>query len=722
MTNTIKEINFVEEMEQSFIDYSMTTITARALPDVRDGLKPVHRRILYGMRKLGITQDKPHKKSARIVGDVMGKYHPHGDSSIYEAMVRLSQDFSLKMPLVDGHGNFGSIDGDSAAAMRYTEARLDATSDYLLNDLDKDIVDMVPNYDETEIEPVVLPAMFPNLLVNGATGIASGMTTEIPTHNPKEVLDATIRFLENEKVSLDDLLKLIKGPDFPCGGEICNTTEVKEFYRSGIAKCIVRGEFELEKGTNGKMNIVFSTIPVTFVGQKNNLVNRLIGQVNDRTFEEVSDVRDESSREGVRLVVEVKKDVDVQKFINKLWVKSPMQDTITFRFTTIVEGEPRTIGLIDYLREFSKFQQELMTRKHNYLLKKYKERLEILSGLIRAHEVIDVIIDVIKNGKNEKEILKCMTKGITDGINFSMVKNKKIASKFDFTPAQAQAILEMKLKRLIALETKKLIKEYKQLEKDFEFSTEVVSDKKFRTKIIIEQLTVLRDSHLESRLTKMSEKNTDKIEEQVMIEGTRVSVDRFGYIKRLPENGEDEASVQTFDVTTADRLGVFASDGNFYQIKVNTIPVVKKKERGIPVAVLCKMKSGVTQLYVENMKSILKSQIYFISSKGLGKKIDGAELESTRGKILASKLKDDDTLLTAFPMTIEKQIYFETNLDRGGKFDLKEIPDLKRNAAGNRLLNLKEGEKLTKCQLIFEKEAKYGDVPLIGKNRAPKKL
>ena len=422
MKQNIIEKEYVKEMKQSFIDYSMATITDRALPDVRDGFKPVHRRVLYGMKALGIASDKPHKKSARIVGDVMGKYHPHGDSSIYEAMVRLAQDFSMGVPLVDGHGNFGSVDGDPAAAMRYTEARLSQTSEFLMEDLEKGVVDFVPNYDESEIEPAVLPARFPNLLINGIEGIATGMKTSIPTHNPTEVMDAVLYCLKTANPTLEGILEHISAPDYPMGGVIINEEEVKKFYTTGYGNVLMRGRYHIEDGTYGKKMIVFTELPKKSIGSKTKLLNSLINLANDKVLEEASDIRDESSREGIRLVIEVRKGTDIDDFMNKLWLKSKLQDSEGVQFLVLVDGAPKTITLDEYFRIYVAFQHELMGKRHAYLIEKNSARLEIVEGLLKAHDEIDAVIEAIRGAKTLADAKACLTAGDTTKIEFRMKK------------------------------------------------------------------------------------------------------------------------------------------------------------------------------------------------------------------------------------------------------------------------------------------------------------
>ena len=428
--NDTIQIDFAEEMRTAFRDYAVSVIIARALPDVRDGLKPVQRRILYAMNELGLDPKKPHRKSARIVGDTMGKYHPHGDSSIYDALVHMTEDYSLAIPLVDGHGNFGSIDGDGAAAMRYTEARLSEGAMTMLEHLDKGLVEFIPNFDESEKEPTVLPAMLPNLLINGTTGIAVGMATNIPPHNPAEVIDAAIAVMHDPTVSTEELMKLLPGPDFPTGGTIINGDELLSLYETGEGKIRIRAKAQVEGGDNGKRNIVITEIPYTIAGTKQKLVEALADALRNKTFDEISDVRDESSKEGIRIVIEVKKDRDVENLLNGLYKKTPLEDTFSAYFLAVKDNQPRQFGLRAMLQEFVDFQDELYTKEYQYLLDKAEKRLEIVSGLMRAVDVIDAIIEVIRGSSTVRQVKTCLTTGDITDVRFKTEEAKKLNSPY----------------------------------------------------------------------------------------------------------------------------------------------------------------------------------------------------------------------------------------------------------------------------------------------------
>ena len=467
--DNIIQLDFAEEMKTSYRDYAVSVIVARALPDVRDGLKPVQRRILYAMQELGLTPDSPYRKSARIVGDTMGKYHPHGDSSIYDALVHMTEDYSLNAPLVDGHGNFGSIDGDSAAAMRYTEAKLSPAAMSMLENLEKGLVDFTPNFDDTEQEPVVLPAQLPNLLINGTTGIAVGMATNIPPHNIGEVIDATIAYIDTPGVRIDTLLGLCPGPDFPTGGIIINADELPEIYKTGEGKIRVRARTEIEKGEYGKTNIVITEIPYTVSGNKEKLVQSLADLMKNKVFDEIADVRDESSKEGIRIVIEVKKDRDVDNLLNGLYKKSQMEDTYGVNLLAIrpteggVGGQPETFNLKTMIEAFVNFQEELYTKEYEFLLDKARKRLEVVEGLIRAVDVIDLIIEILRGSSSVAQAKACLIDGVTDEIKFKNEGSEEMAKTLLFRRFRRMPSLRCLLQRLIGLEILKLQNENEEL-------------------------------------------------------------------------------------------------------------------------------------------------------------------------------------------------------------------------------------------------------------------
>lgn len=466
MAEQIVKTEYSEVMQKSYIDYSMSVITARALPDARDGLKPVQRRVLYAMDQLGLNYDKPHRKSARIVGDTMGKYHPHGDSSIYETLVVLSQDFKKGMALVDGHGNFGSIEGDGAAAMRYTEAKLKKfTQDVYLADLDKNVVDFVPNFDETEKEPAVLPVRVPNLLVNGADGIAVGMTTNIPTHNLGEVVDAVCAYMDNEEITTKELMQYCIGPDFPTGGIVINKSELEQIYETGNGKIKLRGKVEFEPAAkrSERDKLVITEIPYTMIGANiGKFISDVVDLIETKKITDVVDISNASSKEGIRIVLELKKNADVEYLKNVLYKKTKLEDTFGVNMLAIVDGRPETLGLKQIIKHHIDFQYEIATRKYTTLLNKELDNKEIKEGLIKACDIIDLIIEILRGSKNLKMAKDCLVNGNTEGIQFKSEASKKQAAGLNFTERQAQAILEMRLYKLIGLEILALQKEYEE--------------------------------------------------------------------------------------------------------------------------------------------------------------------------------------------------------------------------------------------------------------------
>ena len=514
MENII-QIDFAEEMKTSYRDYAMSVIIARALPDVRDGLKPVQRRILYAMSELGLAPDKPHRKSARIVGDTMGKYHPHGDSSIYDALVHMTEDYSLSIPLVDGHGNFGSIDGDGAAAMRYTEARLSFGAKTMLDNLDKNLVEFVPNFDESEKEPSVLPAMIPNLLINGTTGIAVGMATNIPPHNPTEVIDGVIAYIDRPTISIEKLMEYIPAPDFPTGGIIINKDDIPAIYQTGEGRLKVRGKVDIENGDYGRKNIIISEIPYTVAGNKAKLVESLVALMKDRVFDEIFDVRDESSKEGIRIVVEVKKDRDIQNLLNGLYKKTTLEDTYSVNLLAVKDQQPITFNLKSLIEEFVLFQEELYTKEYTHLLEKATQRLEIVNGLVRATDLIDLIIEILRGSSSVKQAKACLISGDTSDIKFKSAQSKKIAATLDFTERQADAILSMQLSKLIGLEIIKLHEEADQLTSYIAEYQHVLSDKKELHKIIKGRLREYKKLFASPRKTQLiNTQNEGYVEER----------------------------------------------------------------------------------------------------------------------------------------------------------------------------------------------------------------
>lgn len=651
ITENIIQLDFSEEMRTSYRDYALSVIISRALPDVRDGLKPVQRRILYAMKELGLSPDKPHRKSARIVGDTMGKYHPHGDSSIYDALVHMSEDYSLQIPLVDGHGNFGSIDGDGAAAMRYTEARLSHGAITLLEHLDKGLVEFIPNFDESEKEPSVLPAMLPNLLINGTTGIAVGMATNIPPHNPREVIDGVIAYMDNPEISIDKLMKFIPAPDFPTGGTIVNSADLKSIYERGEGRLKVRAKHELEQGDNGRKNIIITEIPYTVAGNKTKLVESLSSLMKDKVFDEIYDVRDESSKEGIRIVIEVKKDRDIENLLNGLYKKTPLEDTYSVNLLAVKEKQPITFNLKSIIKEFVNFQIELYTKEYEHLLQKANQRLEIVKGLIRATDVIDLIIEILRGSSSVKQAKACLMNGDTTDIQFKSKESKTMAATLDFTERQADAILTMQLSKLIGLEILKLHDESNTLIKDIENYTTVLSDRKELYQVIKQRLRGYKKLFPQERKTALANVGIKDYVEEIKIEDLYILVDRFGYTKSIDiasyqRLGEETLKdyVHRIPIKNTDKLCIFTAEGNMYQVKVNQIPRCKIRDKGTLIHNLCKVGREDILCFV-SFEALFESMVFFATKNGFVKLVSGAEFETNRAMIASTKLDEGDRLV-----------------------------------------------------------------------------
>ena len=521
---------YSELMQKSYIDYAMSVIIARALPDVRDGLKPVQRRTLYDMYELGIRYDKPYRKCARIVGDTMGKYHPHGDSSIYDALVVMAQEFKKGLPLVDGHGNFGSIEGDGAAAMRYTEARLQKiTQEAFLSDLDKDVVDFVPNFDETEKEPEVLPVKIPNLLVNGSDGIAVGMVTSTPPHNLGEVIDGVIAYIKNPDINTEQMMEYIPGPDFPTGGIIANKDDLIQIYSTGMGKIKIRGKVEVEQVKGGKERIVITEIPYTMIGANiGKFLNDVYSLVETKKTNDIVDITNQSSKEGIRIVLELRKGADTQNLINLLYKKTKLEDTFGVNMLAVAEGRPETLGLVPIIRHHVKFQYELATRKYQTLLKKELDKKEIQEGLIKACDVIDLIIEILRGSKNVKDARACLTDGVTDNITFKSAQSEKMASDLRFTERQTTAILEMRLQKLIGLEIEALMKDHEDTLKHIAEYEDILENRATMAKVLIKELQSYKKQYAVPRKTLI-----DNLEEAVVEEKKIEEMDVVFLMDRL---------------------------------------------------------------------------------------------------------------------------------------------------------------------------------------------
>lgn len=716
-TENIIQLDFSEEMKNSYRDYAMSVIMARALPDVRDGLKPVQRRILYAMSELGLDPKKPHRKSARIVGDTMGKFHPHGDSSIYEALVRMTEDYSLSIPLVDGHGNFGSIDGDGAAAMRYTEARLSDGAMTMLDHLEKGLVEFIPNFDDSEKEPTVLPAMIPNLLINGTTGIAVGMATNIPPHNPVEVIDGAIAFLDNPEITIEKLMKYIPSPDFPTGGSIINQSDIRQIYESGEGKIRIRSKVEIETGENGRKNIVITEIPYTIAGNKTKLVESLVSMMKDKVFDEIFDVRDESSKEGIRIVVEVKKDRDIENLLNGLYKKTPLEDTYGVNLLAVKDQQPIVFNLKSILEEFIRFQEELYTKEFKHLLEKAEARLEIVDGLIRATDVIDLIIEILRGSSSIKQAKTCLTNGDTTDIKFKTAKSEKEASKLNFTERQAEAILSMPLSKLIGLEILKLHEENESLQGNISEYKMILGDVNELYKVIKNRLKEYKKAFNIPRRTQLDnvEVNAGYVEE-VKIEDIYILIDRFGYTKSLDASSFSRVSEENLKefshiilMKNTDKLCLFTAEGNMYQVKASAIPKCKIKDKGALIHTLCKVDKETIMMYT-SFEQLFEAQLVFSTKAGYIKQVSGVEFETNRSMIAATKLEDGDQLVSIIMLSAgeilsgDRKVIILTEKGLSLGFSLEEISEMKKTGRGVKSIDLEKNDTVAFTTIVKSME------------------
>ncbi len=737
MAEQIIKTEYSEVMQKSFIDYSMSVITARALPDARDGLKPVQRRVLYAMEQLGLNYDKPHRKSARIVGDAMGKYHPHGDSSIYETLVVLAQDFKKGMALVDGHGNFGSIEGDGAAAMRYTEAKLKKfTQDVYLADLDKDVVDFVPNFDETEKEPEVLPVRIPNLLVNGADGIAVGMTTNIPTHNLAEVVDAVCAYMDNEDISTEELMEYCYGPDFPTGGIVINKSELLDIYKTGVGKIKLRGKvvFEPAKNRQEKDKLVITEIPYTMIGANiGKFISDVVDLIESKKASDVVDISNESSKEGIRIVLELKKNADVNYLENLLYKKTKLEDTFGVNMLAIVDGKPETLGLKQIIKHHIDFQYQIATRKYTTLLNKEKDTKEIKEGLIRACDIIDLIIEILRGSKNLKMAKDCLINGNTEGINFKSAESKTAASKLDFTEKQASAILEMRLYKLIGLEILALQKEYEECLAKIAKYEKILGSRKEMAKVIKADLMNIKKEYSVPRKTVIEDSKVAVLEEKKVPEMEVVFLmDRFGYAKTIDtaafERNKEAALNENkyiFSCMNTDKICIFTDNGNLHQIKVKDIPFTRFREKGTPIDNLGNYdSSGENIIYLCPSEQIKGQRLLFVTKYGMMKLVDTTEFDVSKRTVASTKLNDGDELVGIYSTDARVEIYSKFTLDgdvveeeviesnqniivqtAAGvflKFPLSDIPQKKKAAVGVRGIKLSKDDYIDDIFILSE--------------------
>ena len=701
----VHEVDLKKTMETSYIDYAMSVIAARALPDVRDGLKPVQRRILYSMIELNNGPDKPHRKCARIVGDTMGKYHPHGDSSIYEALVVMSQDFKKGMPLIDGHGNFGNIEGDGAAAMRYTEARLQkVTQEAFLADLDKDVVDFVPNFDETEKEPSVLPVKIPNLLVNGSEGIAVGMATSIPPHNLGEVIDAVKAYMLNNEITTKELMRYLKGPDFPTGGIVINKDELEDIYETGTGKIKLRGKVEFQKGKAGKTNVVITEIPYTMIGAN---IAKFLSDVaalsETKKTQDIVDISNQSSKEGIRIVIELRKDADPENFVNMLYKKTRLEDTFGVNMLAIANGRPETMGLKQIIKANVDFQFEVATRKYTNLLAKEQERKEIQEGLIKACNVIDLVIEILRGSKDRAMAKACLVEGKVDGIKFKSKESRIMAAQLMFTEKQANAILEMRLYKLIGLELEALINEHEETMANIYRYEDILDRRDSMAQVIMNELDGFKKEYSHPRKT-VIENGQEAVYKEKELEEMDVIflMDRFGYAKTVDvstyERNKEAADAENkyiFTCKNTGRLCLFTTTGQMHTIKVLDLPYGKFRDKGTPIDNVSNFSQKTEEIvYITSQKELNLCQVIFATAQSMLKVVDGGEFDVTKRTVAATKLAEGDSVVSVTALTDQRNIVLQTKAGFFLRFAVDEIPEKKKGAIGVRGMKLGDGDQV----------------------------
>ena len=708
---------YSELMQKSYIDYAMSVIVARALPDIRDGLKPVQRRTLYDMYELGIRYDRPYRKCARIVGDTMGKYHPHGDSSIYEALVVMAQEFKKGLPLVDGHGNFGSIEGDGAAAMRDTEARLmKITQEAYLADLDKDVVDFVPNFDETEKEPAVLPVRVPNLLINGAEGIAVGMATSIPPHNFSEVLEGVKAYMKNPDITTAEMMEHIKGPDFPTGGIVVNQDDLLQIYESGMGKIRLRGKVETESVKGGRQRLVITEIPYTMVGANiGKFLLDVYHLVEAKKTTDIVDISNQSSKEGIRIVLELKKGADVENLCNMLYKKTRLEDTFGVNMLAVTDGRPETLGLIPVIRHHVNFQYELTTRKYKTLLAKELDKKEVQEGLIQACDVIDLIIEILRGSKNIRDAKDCLMNGNTDKIKFRYKGSEADAKNLCFTERQATAILEMRLYKLIGLEIEALMKEHEQTLSNIAKYEEILGSRSAMAKVIVKELTRFQKEYGTPRKTKIENVGEAVYEEKKIEEMPVVLLmDRFGYVKTIDvsayernQEAADEESKYIIHGMNTDKLCIFTDKGQLHTVKVLDLPHGRFRDKGTPLDNISNYNSGEeTIIYIDCLGNLRGRKLLFVNSAGMMKQVDGAEFDVAKRTTAATKLNDGERLLMveALAETEGESIVLQTEKGMFLRFEASGVPQKKKGAIGVRGMKIDAKDSLKAAYLLGDEE------------------
>ena len=716
MAQEIIRTEYSEIMQKSFIDYSMSVILARAVPDVRDGLKPVQRRTLYDMYELKVDYNKPYKKSARIVGDTMGKYHPHGDSSIYEALVVMSQDFKKSLPLVDGHGNFGSIEGDGAAAMRYTEARLaKVAQEVYLGDLDKNVVDFVPNYDETEKEPAVLPVRVPNLLINGSDGIAVGMVTSIPQHNLGEVVDGVIAYMKNPDIGTAEMMQIIPGPDFPTGGIVTNKDDLLEIYSTGVGKIKIRGKAEIEKIKGGKEQIVISEIPYPMIGANiGKFLNDIYSLVETKKTNDIVDISNQSKGEQMRIVVELRKGADAQNVLNLLYKKTRLEDTFGVNMLAVADGKPETLGIVPIIRHHVNFQYEVCTRKYTHLLGKEQDKKEIQEGLIKACDVIDLIIEILRGSKDVKQAKACLVDGVTAGIKFKSQKSKAEAEQLHFTDKQAQAILDMRLHRLIGLEIEALRGDYAETMEKIAKYTKILGSRSEMAKVIIKDLQAIKKEYARERRTVIDNVEEAVVEEKpIEVIDVAVLIDRFAYARVVDmptyERNKDAAEVESKKIVfckNIDKICLFTEKGDMHTIRVLSLPFGKFRDKGQPIDTAEKgSKIDLTKenlIFADAMEHIVAGKLLFGTKQAMIKVVEGTEFDVSRKTIAATKLNDKDEVVCVQLINPGDTVVMQSEKDMFLRIEGDTIPEKKKTAAGVRGIKLAKGDSLTNIYVLSE--------------------
>ena len=703
--------DYSEIMQKSYIDYAMSVIISRALPDVRDGLKPVQRRTLYDMYELGIRYDRPYRKCARIVGDTMGKYHPHGDSSIYEALVVMAQDFKKGKTLVDGHGNFGSIEGDGAAAMRYTEARLEKlTQEVFLADLDKNVVDFVPNFDETEKEPSVLPVKIPNILVNGADGIAVGMATSIPPHNLGEVIDAMKAYMKDNSISVRGLMRYLKGPDFPTGGIVVNKDGLKEIYETGSGKIRLRGRVQTEKLKGGRLQLVITEIPYTMLGANiGKFLNDVAALVETKKTTDIVDISNQSSKEGIRIVLELKRDTDVENLTNMLYKKTRLEDTFGVNMLAVADGRPETLNLKQIIEYHVDFLFEITTRKYNTLLARETEKREVQEGLIKACDVIDLIIEILRGSKNREQVKNCLVNGVTEGIRFKSKAGEKAAAKLKFTERQATAILDMRLYKLIGLEIQALEAEYQETMRNIAAYKDILDHYESMAAVIVRELDSIKKEYGTKRRTSI-ENAEEAVYEEKKMEETEVCflMDRFGYMKLIDKNAYErnkEAAHNEnrylFTCMNTDKICLFTDNGKMHTIKAADIPLVRFRDKGVPADNLSNYDSSSEQiLYVAPVSRLKGDVLLFVTKASMCKLVDGAEFDVAKRTIASTKLSGEDSLVFVGSASEMEQVVLQSKKGYFLKFLKTEVSSMKKTAVGVRGMKLSKEDCLEHAYLL----------------------